>query len=841
MFQFPQSHRAHKVRHLPTGALAHLAVAAATALVAILAVAAPAAADVIHAGETITTNVTWSAAAGVHIVTGPIVVAGGGSLTIQDGCTVRFDHGTWLQVNGTFNVAGTSGGGVLLTRRDPTDAWYGVIFAGAAAGGVVSWCTIEHATAGSTGAGVAINNGATPTVQHCTLRNNSYGISALNTAGIDLTVANVIQDNSAGGIFFNNCPNPHVANQAITGHTTVYGALTFRNSDGFRVGTGNTLTGNVWAVSMDLSSSPDPLCAGNIPLAGNTNNDGIEVAAGTASQAESWPDLGPAAYVVTGPPVIAAGGSLTIQDGCTVKFDHGLWLQVNGTLNVAGASGGGVLLTRRDPSDTWYGVVFAGAAAGGVVSWCTIEHATAGSTGAGVAINNGATPTVQHCTLRNNSYGISALNTAGIDLTVANVIQDNAVGGISFNGCANPHVANQTITGHTGAYGALTFRNCDGFRVGAGNTITGNVRAVSMDAPSSPDPLCAGNIPLAGNTNNDGIEVAGGSATLVETWPDLGPAAYVVTSPPTVAGGAALTIQDGCTVKFEHGTWLQVNGTLDIDGTGGGGVLLTRRDANDAWYGVVFAGAAAGGTLEHCTIELATAAGTGAGVTAGNGAAPTLRNCTLQGNTSGLVANNSSPHVVNTRIVDNDQYGVRLTGTSAPTFGASLAEWNEIHGNAPALAGRDFSNGLADVAARYVYWGTTVQAAIEARVHHDPDDAALGLVDFGPWTNEAHDQAFGAASDVATPAVPAAFALHQNVPNPFNPATVIRYDLPAPARVRITIVDVAGRRVATLADEDQPAGAYERRWNAEGLASGVYFCRLEAGSRQEVRPLTLLR
>lgn len=75
---------------------------------------------------------------------------------------------------------------------------------------------------------------------------------------------------------------------------------------------------------------------------------------------------------------------------------------------------------------------------------------------------------------------------------------------------------------------------------------------------------------------------------------------------------------------------------------------------------------------------------------------------------------------------------------------------------------------------------------------------------------------------------PALFRLSQNYPNPFNPTTTIRYDLPTPSFVKLDIFDLLGRRVAILVNERKDAGAYEARFNAANLASGVYFYRLEA-------------
>jgi hypothetical protein len=78
------------------------------------------------------------------------------------------------------------------------------------------------------------------------------------------------------------------------------------------------------------------------------------------------------------------------------------------------------------------------------------------------------------------------------------------------------------------------------------------------------------------------------------------------------------------------------------------------------------------------------------------------------------------------------------------------------------------------------------------------------------------------------PAVlPESFNLFQNYPNPFNPKTVIRYQLPVPCHTNLCIYNLLGQKVATLVSGEQPPGYYEFSWDASGLPSGIYFCRLE--------------
>jgi hypothetical protein len=77
-------------------------------------------------------------------------------------------------------------------------------------------------------------------------------------------------------------------------------------------------------------------------------------------------------------------------------------------------------------------------------------------------------------------------------------------------------------------------------------------------------------------------------------------------------------------------------------------------------------------------------------------------------------------------------------------------------------------------------------------------------------------------------------------PNPFRGATMIDFSLDQPAAMRLSAFDVAGRLVAVLVEEHRPAGRHAVSWQAEDLAPGVYFLRLEAGSTRVVKKITRL-
>lgn len=89
--------------------------------------------------------------------------------------------------------------------------------------------------------------------------------------------------------------------------------------------------------------------------------------------------------------------------------------------------------------------------------------------------------------------------------------------------------------------------------------------------------------------------------------------------------------------------------------------------------------------------------------------------------------------------------------------------------------------------------------------------------------------------------VPDEVSLEQNYPNPFNPSTVIKYTLPESIDVTLAVYDMIGRRIATLVDSRQNAGAHHVSFDASNISSGVYFYRLTAGNEMRIRKMTLIK
>ncbi len=120
----------------------------------------------------------------------------------------------------------------------------------------------------------------------------------------------------------------------------------------------------------------------------------------------------------------------------------------------------------------------------------------------------------------------------------------------------------------------------------------------------------------------------------------------------------------------------------------------------------------------------------------------------------------------------------------------------------------------------------------------------VATVGYGMWRRPVNE-VLTSTEEAEHPGLPADFRLEQNYPNPFNPATTIKFYLPSSVGTAyvtsLRVYDLLGREVAMLLNEPKAPGNHEVTWNAEGMASGVYFCKLRAGGVVQTRKMLLAR
>ena len=149
------------------------------------------------------------------------------------------------------------------------------------------------------------------------------------------------------------------------------------------------------------------------------------------------------------------------------------------------------------------------------------------------------------------------------------------------------------------------------------------------------------------------------------------------------------------------------------------------------------------------------------------------------------------------------------------------------------VAGINFSMGQSDLlSAQFTGSAGTHTLTIESDMGgFNVDYLQLIAVSGGPTSSERYE-------------LPEGYVLEQNYPNPFNPTTTISFTMANSGDVRLTVYDLMGRKIATLVDRAMPVGTFDVTWDAtanSGLASGVYFYRLETPVGQQIRSMVLLK
>lgn len=138
----------------------------------------------------------------------------------------------------------------------------------------------------------------------------------------------------------------------------------------------------------------------------------------------------------------------------------------------------------------------------------------------------------------------------------------------------------------------------------------------------------------------------------------------------------------------------------------------------------------------------------------------------------------------------------------------------------------------------FVAWDSLKTQSFALTVSSEPLKIELDKFN---WILKQVQESNTADSSDQDPNIPTEYELEQNYPNPFNPATEIVFSLPEKAEVKLEIYDMLGRKVTTLMYEELPAGRYQVKWNAHGIASGVYFYKLQSSKYSKTRKMVLVR
>ncbi len=320
-------------------------------------------------------------------------------------------------------------------------------------------------------------------------------------------------------------------------------------------------------------------------------------------------------------------------------------------------------------------------------------------------------------------------------------------------------------------------------------------------------------------------------------------------------------IQEGIDAAEGGGTVLVFEGTYggnlvlakDLVLLGMAGASNTEVLANTG-AAITISGIADSSRVQGFTIDGLGAASSGITV---SGSDLTISDCVVTRASSGArFESGAAPSVVRT-VFANNTYGVETLDTASPVlasntfYGQSAANIKNSGSVGPAVGGSlETANDFQDHAYYHVFnLGTaTISAELNWWSSDCPDSAWFyGDVSWAPWTDETHTLTLTECGTGIVDGMPMRPALGDNYPNPFNPVTTIRFDVPSPGgRVRLSVHDVSGRVVTTLVDEEVPGGRYSAVWDGRDgggrpVASGVYFYRISMPDFSERRRMVLLK
>ena len=155
---------------------------------------------------------------------------------------------------------------------------------------------------------------------------------------------------------------------------------------------------------------------------------------------------------------------------------------------------------------------------------------------------------------------------------------------------------------------------------------------------------------------------------------------------------------------------------------------------------------------------------------------------------------------------------------------------------------------VAAFVGHFIYLLSSNETPLQSRSWEYPEDQKFGpgMLMYIPFDLASGELGPHVTAVATGEAVPGQYALEPAYPDPFNPETVIRFQVPETTTVSVAIYNIAGQKLRTLASDRFEAGLHRLTWDGHDrigrpMASGVYFYRMKAGSFLATRSLTLLK
>ena len=184
---------------------------------------------------------------------------------------------------------------------------------------------------------------------------------------------------------------------------------------------------------------------------------------------------------------------------------------------------------------------------------------------------------------------------------------------------------------------------------------------------------------------------------------------------------------------------------------------------------------------------------------------------------------NNSQHILTNPVFEWDSNGAistyRIQISTDSNFSAIVFDSNEIVNHYFQMP-----NNVLQLSTLY-YWQVN----------------GSNILGTGPWSLIWNFRVRDTGLEKISSEIPGGFRLHNNYPNPFNPETHIKFELPENGLVTLTIYDILGNKITTLINQNLSAGVYKVDWNGSNLASGIYFFRIETKDFTDAKRMLLIK
>ncbi|MBI2304051.1 MAG: PKD domain-containing protein [Chloroflexi bacterium] len=419
-------------------------------------------------------------------------------------------------------------------------------------------------------------------------------------------------------------------------------------------------------------------------------------------------------YVITENVTVSAGVTLTVEAGVVVKFNDGIYMQVDGTLIARGTASQPITFTSSRITPTagsWAYIEFTDSSVdasfdgsgnyvgGSILQYAVVEYA--GSSGSGAVWLVSAAPFIDRSTIRNNSLsGIYASNSSGLKIT------------------------GNTISGNTASYNGGGISAGSGTATISGNTISGNTASSSGGGISA----VASTVTISGNTisgnaagNGGGIYAYHGSKAIIS--------GNTISGNTASNGGGIIATQSTVTITINTISGNTAN-------YGGGGIYATLSTSTISGN-TIYSNTASNGGGIYAIGSTSTISGNRVAGNAAPSYAGISSNATVV--TNSIVANRAtsgsgsvyvfySPTFQCNTVVSN----TAATWAGVGTYGDSTAAFdnNNLYGNTSYEA---YNLSSSAIIATSNWWGTTDSSVISSEVYDFFDDVSKGIVSYSPY------------------------------------------------------------------------------------------------------------